>query len=59
MIRWIDMIDPVYTLASLAGVDPEENDITGIIIQDHRLIVYYKDKNGINHFISKEFDLYV
>lgn len=57
MIRWFDMIDPVYTLAALAGVDVEFYDITGIVIQDSRLIVYYRDENGRNYFVSKEFDL--
>lgn len=57
MIRWFDMIDPVYTLAALAGVDVENCDITGIVIQDKRLIVYYKDENGRSHFVSKAFDL--
>lgn len=57
MIRWYDMIDPVYTLAALAGVDVETCDITGILIQDKRLIIYYNDENGKGHFVSKGFDL--
>jgi hypothetical protein len=57
MIRWIDMIDPVYTLALLAGVDPEVNDITSISIQDRRLIVRYTDPDGKHDFSSVEYDL--
>jgi hypothetical protein len=30
MIRWTDMVDPVYTLCQVAGVDPDENEITFI-----------------------------
>jgi hypothetical protein len=56
-IRWIDMIDPVYTLALLAGVDPELNTITSISIQDDRLIVRYTDENGKHDFSSVEYDL--
>lgn len=56
-IRWIDMIDPVYTLALLAGVDPEINTITSISIQDQRLIVRYTDENGKHDFSSVEYDL--
>lgn len=56
-IRWIDMIDPVYTLALLAGVDPELNSITSISIQDQRLIVRYVDANGKHDFSSVEYDL--
>jgi hypothetical protein len=56
-IRWIDMIDPVYTLALLAGVDPEVNDITSISIQDQRLIVRYVDPNGKHYFSSVEYNL--
>jgi hypothetical protein len=56
-IRWIDMIDPVYTLALLAGVDPELNTITSISIQDDRLIVRYTDKSGKHDFSSVAYDL--
>lgn len=51
------MIDPVYTLALLAGVDPEINDITSISIQDQRLIVRYTDANGKHDFSSVEYNL--
>ena len=57
MIRWIDMIDPVYTLALLAGVDPEINDITSISIQDQRLIVRFIEPSGKHDFVSVEYDL--
>jgi hypothetical protein len=54
-VRWTDMVDPVYTLALLAGIDPEHNSITGINIQNNRLIVYYNEPNGNSNFISKEY----
>ena len=47
MIRWIDMIDPVYTLALLAGVDPDNNDLTGINIGNSSLTVYWKDSSQV------------
>lgn len=47
MIRWIDMIDPVYTLALLAGVDPDKDDLTGINIGNRSLTIYWKDPSGI------------
>jgi hypothetical protein len=54
-IRWIDMIDPVYTLVRLVGLDPEEIEIDSISIMDHRLIVRYMD-NGNQHFVSMPYD---
>ena len=57
MIRWIDMVDPVYTLARLADVDPDENQITGINILEHRLIIYYKTKDGASEYVSKPYEL--
>jgi hypothetical protein len=50
-IRWIDMIDPVYTLVRLVGLDPEKIEIDSISIMDHRLIVRYIE-NGSQHFVS-------
>ena len=47
MIRWIDMVDPVYTLAKLAGVDPDELRITGIIVMDNHMSIWYQDEKGI------------
>ena len=41
--RWIDMIDPVYTLVRIAGLDPELINITSIFIGDQMLIVRYLD----------------
>lgn len=57
MIRWIDMVDPVYTLCNLAGVDPDENEITGIAIHSHNLIVWYIDANGVRRHVSKRYDI--
>ena len=57
MIRWTDMVDPVYSLSVLAGIDPETNTITGINIQHNHLIVYYTNSNGSNMFVSKEYEL--
>jgi hypothetical protein len=57
MIRWTDMVDPVYSLSVLAGIDPETNTITGINIQQNHLIVYYTNSNGSNMFVSKEYEL--
>lgn len=51
------MIDSVYTLAQLAGVDPDENEITGINIIQQRLIIYYKTKDGATTYVSKPYDL--
>lgn len=51
------MVDPVYTLALLAGVDPELNSIISIFIQDSRLIVRYTDENGKSDFSSVEYNL--
>ena len=32
--RWIDMIDPVYTLVRISGLDPESVNITSIFVGD-------------------------
>lgn len=45
------MIDPVYTLVRLVGLDPEKIEIDSISIMDHRLIVRYIE-NGSQHFVS-------
>lgn len=55
-IRWIDMIDPVYTLIRLAGLDPEDIDLEGVSILDNRLIIRYTD-NGISRFVSVPYSL--
>jgi len=57
MIRWIDMIDPVYTLALLAGVDPDENDIISIFIADKALVVRYRDPQGAYRHVTKPYNL--
>lgn len=46
-VRWIDMIDPVYTLAQIAGVDPDRNILTSIMVLDHMLTIGYIDMDGI------------
>lgn len=51
------MIDPVYTLVSLAGLDPDTTKIDGIAIQNKRLIVWYTDEQGASRHVSKEYDL--
>ena len=51
------MMDPVYTLARLAGIDPDEVDVSGITILQNRLIVYYKTESGAENYVSKKFDL--
>lgn len=40
-VRWIDMIDPVYTLSKLAGIDPDINEIHLIKITKEKLVVVY------------------
>ena len=56
MIRWIDMIDPVYTLVRLAGLDPDETEIHSISILDQHLIVRYIE-NGNIKFVSQPYYL--
>jgi hypothetical protein len=55
-IRWTDMIDSVYTLARLVGLDPENIDIDSISIMDHRLIVRYIE-SGNQKFVSLPYEL--
>lgn len=40
-MRWIDMIDPVYTLSKLAGIDPDINEIHLIKITKEKIVVIY------------------
>lgn len=56
LIRWIDMIDPVYTLATLAEI-PNNSKIDGIAIQNMHLIVWYTDEHGASRHISKRYEL--
>ena len=56
-VRWIDMIDPVYTLCNLVGVDPDTNDITGISIYGQNLIVWYIDPDGVRKTKSRRYEL--
>ena len=55
-VRWVDMVDPVYTLARLVDIDPDEVKIAGIAIMMNRLIVYYEE-NGNQRYVSKPYDL--
>ena len=55
-IRWIDMIDPVYTLARLVGLEPEKIDIESIIIMSQRLIIRYSC-DGKSDFISVPYEV--
>lgn len=55
-VRWIDMIDPVYTLVRLVGLDPESVDLEGISIMDNRLIIRYVD-NGAHRFVSIPYEV--
>jgi coenzyme F420-reducing hydrogenase delta subunit len=55
-IRWTDMVDSVYTLVRLVGLDPEKIDIDSISIMDHRLIVRYIE-NGSQKFVSLPYEL--
>jgi hypothetical protein len=52
-VRWIDMVDPIYTLCALAGVDTDVNNITGMSINDNRIIIWHIDVNGAPRHTSK------
>lgn len=56
-VRWIDMIDPIYTLCALAGVDTDVNNITGISINENHIIVWYIDSVGTARHTTKQYDL--
>jgi hypothetical protein len=56
-IRWIDMIDPVYTLANLCSIDPENNHITGIMISQKSMTIWYEDLAGVARHISLSYDI--
>ena len=51
------MVDPVYTLCQIAGVDPYDNDITGIAVHNDVLIVWYIDKHGVRRHKSESYSL--
>lgn len=57
LIKWIDMIDPIYTLCALAGVDTDANNITGISINDNHIIVWYIDNLGTSRHKTKQYDI--
>ena len=56
-VRWIDMVDPIYTLCALAEVDTDVNNITGISIVHNRMIIWYIDSFGAVRHISKGYSL--
>lgn len=56
-IRWIDMVDPIYTLCALAEVDTDVNNITGISITDNHMIIWYTDVNGAPRHTSRVYRL--
>lgn len=56
-IRWIDMIDPIYTLARLVDIDPTELKITGIWVMDNFLTIYYNDEKNTPRFKTARYDL--
>lgn len=56
-VRWVDMIDPVYTLARLAGIDADVTDITGISVMDSYLVVWYYDDKKIPRHVSVSFEI--
>jgi hypothetical protein len=56
-IRWIDMVDPIYTLARLTDIDPDIVNIYGISVMDNSLIVWYYDENNVARHITKRYDL--
>jgi hypothetical protein len=55
-IRWIDMIDPIYTLAKLAGIDPDVTKISGISVMDNYLVVWYFDEKNIPRHMSLSYE---
>lgn len=56
-VRWIDMVDPIYTLCALVGVDTDVNNITGISISENHIIVWYTDSVGTARHTTKQYDL--
>ena len=51
------MIDPIYTLAKLAGVDPDEVTITGISILDSYMMIWYNDEKNVPRHRTIKYDL--
>lgn len=51
------MVDPVYTLALLADVDPDQNNIVGITIRDNFMSVIYHDEKGIARHKTLRYEL--
>jgi hypothetical protein len=56
-VKWINMVDSIYTLCALAGVDTDVNNVTGISIVHNRIIVWYIDNLGTARHISKGYSL--
>ena len=57
MIKWYDMMDSVYTLVSLVGLDPDTTDIRSINIANDRLTVWYRDEEGKMRSAYEKYDL--
>jgi hypothetical protein len=51
------MVDPIYTLCALAGIDTDDNDITGISIINNHMIIWYTDIDGAPRHVSKLYRL--
>ena len=56
-VRWIDMVDPIYTLCALAGVDTDVSNINGISINENHITVWYTDSVGTARHTTKQYDL--
>lgn len=51
------MVDPVYTLVRLTGLDPENTQILGISIMDNYLVVWYLDEKGTSRHMSVQYEI--
>jgi hypothetical protein len=57
MIKWTDMIDPIYTLVNLVEIDPNEVKVVGISIMDTHMSVWYEDAKGIPRHKTVRYEL--
>jgi hypothetical protein len=57
LVRWIDLVDQIYTLCLLGGVDIEKDSITGIAIYNEGMTIWYTDSLGAPRHISKKYEL--
>lgn len=49
-INWIDMVNPIHSLAKLVDINPEEVTVTGLAILDSFMTVYYDDSKKTPRF---------